>query len=182
MTTTTTTPKVAVLLDETQLRVLVRALDDARDYREPDAADHCGFCESESEDTGKRVLCDDHREDEARADEYDTLLDAILAAHGDPRVAEGTFPKPTPPTTPGSLLAAVLGDHMTAGMVGGHFNCGEAENIAHALIDLGEPDAAATFLAGHTMGDDDPEDDADHLVIKSSDDETSAARDYLGTD
>lgn len=90
-----------------------------------------------------------------------------------------TAPVPDAAEEAGRLLADVFSDQLTASGTGGHFNCGEAENVAHALILLGHPEAAATFLAGHAMGDDDPEDDADHLTIRSADDETAAARDYL---
>ncbi len=58
----------------------------------------------------------------------------------------------------GQLLASVFGDQMQAGMNGGHFTCGEAENIAAALLLLNQADAARTWLAGHAMGDDDPDD------------------------
>ena len=78
----------------------------------------------------------------------------------------------------GDLLAAVLGDHMTAMHVGGHFSCTEAENIAGALIKLGQMDAAGTFLVGHATGEEDG-DDSDHPTIDAADDPDAAARDYL---
>jgi hypothetical protein len=105
-------------------------------------------------------------------------FDTAEAAGFDGTLRDGK-PAPTPAEAAAGLLAAVLGDAMTAQHVGGHFTCSEAENIAHALIDLGKPDEAATFLAGHAMGDDDPDDDPDHVTIDNADDPDAAARDYL---
>jgi hypothetical protein len=56
-------------------------------------------------------------------------------------------------------LAQVFGDGMTADMVGGHFTCSEANKIAGVLKLSGHTDAAVTWLQGHAMGDDDPDDD-----------------------
>lgn len=55
----------------------------------------------------------------------------------------------------GQLLAEVFGDPMTADNVGGHFTCAEANNVAEALIGLGRPGDAVTWLIGHSHGDDD---------------------------
>lgn len=85
-----------------------------------------------------------------------------------------------------SAVAAVLGDGMTAGMVGGSFTCSEAETIAELLFVAGHEDDAARWLLGHVEGDDDPDDDEDHLRLqKVARDATRwesavvEARDYL---
>lgn len=59
----------------------------------------------------------------------------------------------------GELLAEVLGDGMTAGMEGGGFTCSEADKIATALLLLGQPGAARSWLRGHAEGDTDPDDE-----------------------
>lgn len=64
----------------------------------------------------------------------------------------------------GKLLAEVLGDGMTASNEGGGFTCREADNLATALILLGQPEAARTWLEGHAEGDTDPEDE--HTVAE----------------
>lgn len=61
-------------------------------------------------------------------------------------------------TEAGTLLAGVLGDGMTASNQGGGFTCREADDIATALILLGQPAAARSWLEGHAEGDTDPED------------------------
>lgn len=58
----------------------------------------------------------------------------------------------------GELLAGVLGDGMTASMEGSGFTCSEADDIATALLLLGQPAAARSWLEGHAEGDDGPDD------------------------
>ncbi len=76
----------------------------------------------------------------------------------------------------GKLLAEVFGDDMLAQMQGGNFTCSEADNIATALIMLGQPDAAATWLEGHSLGDDSDE-DSHHLG--DGDDAEELARSHV---
>lgn len=54
-------------------------------------------------------------------------------------------------------LVAVIGTEEIGCDVGGHMNCTEADVIARVLLPL-DPSAATAFLAGHAMGDDDPDD------------------------
>lgn len=55
-------------------------------------------------------------------------------------------------------LADTLGDGLTASDAGGHFTCGEAQDIADVLAAAGHTDAADAWLKGHAQGDNDPED------------------------
>lgn len=75
-------------------------------------------------------------------------------------------------TEAGELLAGVLGDSMTASNEGGGFSCREADDIATALLLLGQPEAARSWLLGHAEGDDledvhvveDGEEDVEHMI------------------
>lgn len=58
-------------------------------------------------------------------------------------------------------LADVLSDGMTAGHVGHHFTCSEAETIARVLQLAGHADAAAAWLDGHAEGDEERSGDID---------------------
>lgn len=51
-------------------------------------------------------------------------------------------------------LADVFGDSMTAGDVGPHMTCGEAEALADVLRAAGHDAAADAWLEGHASGDD----------------------------
>jgi len=85
---------------------------------------------------------------------------------------------------PAELLASVLGDPWVANHVAGKFSCAEADDIARALVLLGQPDAAYTFIDGHATGDDDSDDshqwpdDADSLNRATEYVMTSFADDY----
>lgn len=55
----------------------------------------------------------------------------------------------------GELLASVFGDDMTAIQQAGGFTCGEADNIATALLLCDQPAAARMWLFGHVLNDTD---------------------------
>lgn len=66
-------------------------------------------------------------------------------------------------------MAEVLGDGMTAVMVGGSFTCGEAEALVLPLVLAGHFEEAVTWIEGHGCGDDDPEDEhADIHAVNST--------------